>query len=83
MTSVLLNFCIFVITVLYLFGSYTGLEYLSALSRWEKECKKEDETFHLRNKILMYIVTVIFSWLAVSALKGLYGENLQKNRSNK
>lgn len=53
----------------YAAGSYKALELLVRTIRVEKKLRRLGFDYEIKNKVSMYIICIIFSWLAFSALK--------------
>lgn len=67
----LLNLILFILIVIYIIGSYRAAEELLSWFRFEKIVQKEtgSKVYRIKFKWLMTIIGVVFSWLAVSAIR--------------
>lgn len=52
----------------HIFGSYYAIKFLKRTIDIEKETKRYKLDYHIKHKATMYIICIIFSWIAYSAL---------------
>ena len=57
----------------YIMGSVAAVKMLNKTIKVEKLAKEYGLDYKIRNKTLMYIICILFSWLAYSALHRVRG----------
>jgi len=63
---------------LYLLGSILSIKLLRATFKVEELAKSYGLDYNIRNKKIMYVMCIVFSWLAYTALQNLKQEDTDK-----